>query len=89
MHKSSAHMAYCPHDTLPPKTIELDLILDCRNSSGNTLMKGLGIRNGKASLAMGLGALKTPIAGAKFLGSVSLNLTAEARGEEMTSEVTL
>lgn len=74
MHKSSAHMAYCPNDTLPPKTVKLDSILDCRNGSGNTLMKGLGMRNGKALLAMGVGPLKTPIAGTKFLGSVSLNL---------------
>lgn len=74
MHESSIHMAYCPNDTLSPKTIKLDLILDCRNGFGNTLMKGLGMRNGKALLAMGVGALKTPIAGAKFLGSVALNL---------------
>lgn len=74
MHKSSTHKAYCPNDTLPPKTIELDLIWDCRNGFGNILMKDLGMRNGKALLAVGVGALKTLIAGAKFLGSVSLNL---------------
>lgn len=74
MHKSSIHMAYCTNDTLPPKTIKLDLILDCRNGFANTLMNGLGMRNGKALLAMGVGPLKTLIAGAKFLGSVALNL---------------